>query len=213
MWQARLSLVARLGTALMASAAIWFFSDQSGCHPLGGRSLEECDDGRSGYGARLGAVFSVLRYPRTKWLRLWLAVLVLFGLGEVRRTWLRREYRVDSSSTVDVWHPVTTTDLVVRRFDLEVPALAAARVRVLHLSDLHVTEAVEQSYTQRVQEQIRALAPDLIVMTGDYLSRADSIAVACNLARRAARGSLRHVRRTRESRLLGGEPGGSSSCA
>src|SRR6185369_4351478 len=75
------------------------------------------------------AVFSMLRYRGSKWLQLWLAFVVLFGIGEVRRAWLRREYRVDSSSTMDVWHPVTTTDLVVRRFDLEVPALAATRVR------------------------------------------------------------------------------------
>jgi len=175
MWQARLSLIGRLGTALVASAGIWFFLINRIVIHWVDCALKSASMIALAMALAWLAVFSVLRDPRAMWLRLWLAVLVLFGLGEVRRTWLRNEYRVDSSSAVDIWHPVTTTDLVVRRFELDLPALAVARVRVLHLSDLHVTEAVEQSYTQRVQEQIRALAPDLIVMTGDYLSREDRL--------------------------------------
>jgi predicted MPP superfamily phosphohydrolase len=159
----------------MASAGIWLF--------LINRIVIQWVDGpwKSATIALLalvlcgGAFLSVLRYPQAKWVRLWPALLVLFGVGEVRRAWLRHEYRADSGSAVDVWHPVTTNDLVVRRFTLEVPGLNAEHLRVLHLTDLHVTERSSKGYADRVEHEMRALDPDLIVLTGDYVSHADRL--------------------------------------
>jgi predicted MPP superfamily phosphohydrolase len=127
-------------------------------------------------GFAAGAAASVWRARRASWIRVWIAVLALFAVGEMRRAWLRHEYQADSMIRSAIWHPVTTTDLAVRTFVLSVPGLTAARVRVLHLSDLHVMEGFED-YTDQIGQQMRALAPDLIVMTGDYLSRADRLSL------------------------------------
>jgi predicted MPP superfamily phosphohydrolase len=173
MWQVRLRRLLRLATALIASLAVWLFViNRIVIHWVDGPA-KAATMGLLAVGLGCGAVFSLLRFPEVD--RLWPAVLVLFGIGEVHRALLRREYRADSESTANLWHPVTTTDLVVRRFALEVPGLAVARLRVLHLSDLHVTENLSKSYVERVEREMRDLDPDLIVMTGDYVSRVDRL--------------------------------------
>ncbi|SHG10869.1 hypothetical protein SAMN05443575_1394 [Jatrophihabitans endophyticus] len=61
----------------------------------------------------------------------------------------------------------------VRRFDVPVLAPGASPIRILHVSDLHITPR-----QHRKQEWIRGLAalqPDLVVNTGDTLSAVDGI--------------------------------------
>src|SRR3954454_15871680 len=61
----------------------------------------------------------------------------------------------------------------VRRFDVPVLAPDAAPIRVLHISDLHITPA-----QRRKHQWIRGLAqlePDLVVNTGDTLSAVNGI--------------------------------------
>jgi predicted MPP superfamily phosphohydrolase len=166
--------IARLGVALAAAAAVWFFLiNRIVIHWVDGPRKTAVMD-LLALGLAAGAAVSVWRTPRATWTRVWLAVLALFAVGEMRRGWLRRAYQADSIIRSEVWHPVTTTDLAVRTFVLPVAGLNAARVRVLHLSDLHVMGGFE-GYTDHVGQQMRALDPDLIVMTGDYLSRADRL--------------------------------------
>jgi predicted MPP superfamily phosphohydrolase len=121
-----------------------------------------------------GALLSAWRKAGGKWFKVWLAVLVVFGIGELRRAWLRWSYHADSAHEADLWHPVTTRDLAVRHFELAAPALATDRIRVLHLSDLHVIEGT-RAFDDRVWREMRAIDPDVIVMTGDYVSRADRL--------------------------------------
>ena len=62
---------------------------------------------------------------------------------------------------------------VLRRFDVPVLAPGSAPMRVLHLSDLHIT-----ARQRRKHDWIRGLAdlrPDLVINTGDTLSAADAI--------------------------------------
>lgn len=62
---------------------------------------------------------------------------------------------------------------VLRRFEVPVLAPGSAPLRVLHVSDLHIT-----ARQRRKQEWIRGLArlrPDLVVNTGDTLSAANAI--------------------------------------
>ena len=92
------------------------------------------------------------------------------ALGEARRLWLRNDYRVESPPAASLFTPVTTTELRVTRFTLPVSGLPLPRVRLAHLTDLHVTNALPRSYRDRVQQELAALSPDLIVMTGDYIS-------------------------------------------
>jgi predicted MPP superfamily phosphohydrolase len=61
----------------------------------------------------------------------------------------------------------------VRRFDVAVLPPGARPVRVLHLSDLHIT--ARQRYKHDWIRGLAELRPDLVVNTGDTLSAADAI--------------------------------------
>jgi predicted MPP superfamily phosphohydrolase len=123
----------------------------------------------------LGAVaVLVARQGGKRWQIAWWVIFGAFALGEVHRVWLRYRYGVDAAP-IDPFHTVTTTDLKVRSFTLELPSLGTARLRVAHLTDLHVTEALPDAFTVHVHETLQATAPDLIVLTGDYLSRAERL--------------------------------------
>jgi predicted MPP superfamily phosphohydrolase len=104
----------------------------------------------------------------------WAVVLAFFGLGETHRLWLRHTY---GAASVDAspFEPVTTTDLELRRFTLELPSLGSARLRVVALSDLHVTDSTEPAYAARVHAAVHALAPDLVFLTGDTISKAERL--------------------------------------
>jgi predicted MPP superfamily phosphohydrolase len=104
----------------------------------------------------------------------WPAILASFGLGEAHRAWLRHGYAADSANA-SPWRPVTTTDLELRHFTLEVATLGPRSVRVVALSDLHVTDDTDRDYVARVHSAIRTLDPDVVFMTGDYVSRAERV--------------------------------------
>lgn len=64
----------------------------------------------------------------------------------------------------------------IRRFDVPVLAPDAEPLRVLHVSDLHMTPG-----RRRLQDWVRALAaldPDLVVVTGDNLAHVDAVPYA-----------------------------------
>jgi len=107
------------------------------------------------------------------WTRAALVVVVVFSLGETRRAWLRYQYALETAggAPIELFHPVTTTDLTVRHFELALPGLLVPRLRVVQVTDLHITEELPKEYYQRIQDRIRAEAPDLLLFTGDYLSQ------------------------------------------
>jgi predicted MPP superfamily phosphohydrolase len=104
----------------------------------------------------------------------WPAILGSFALGEVHRVWLRSTYGV-TSLHASLWDPVTTTDLGLRRFTLELAPLGAERVRIVALSDLHVTDGTDPALVARVHASIRELDPELVFFTGDYISKGDRL--------------------------------------
>ena len=57
----------------------------------------------------------------------------------------------------------------VRRIDIPLPDLPAdlEGFRIVQLTDLHVGPTIKRPFVQKVVDQVRALAPDLIVFTGD----------------------------------------------
>ncbi|MBB5871210.1 putative MPP superfamily phosphohydrolase [Allocatelliglobosispora scoriae] len=59
----------------------------------------------------------------------------------------------------------------LRRFDVPVLAPDAEPLRILHLSDLHLTPA--QQRKQRWVAELAALDPDLVVVTGDNMAHPD----------------------------------------
>jgi predicted MPP superfamily phosphohydrolase len=103
-----------------------------------------------------------------------MALLVLFALGELRQLWLRHTYLVHShaGANLDWLRPVTTTALAVRRFDVAVRGLRVPRLRAVHVTDLHITEALPEGYYRAVLDAIAAQDADLLLFTGDSLSQA-----------------------------------------
>ena len=104
----------------------------------------------------------------------WPALLAAFALGEAHRAWLRNAYGA-SSFDASPFDPVTTTDLESRRFTLELPSFGPARARIVALSDLHVGESTDRAYAARVHAAVRELDPDLVFLTGDYVSKAERV--------------------------------------
>lgn len=57
--------------------------------------------------------------------------------------------------------------------ELKLPSPAAGRVRMVQISDLHLS--AYDAYFEKVASQVNALEPDLIVLTGDYLEEERNI--------------------------------------
>jgi predicted MPP superfamily phosphohydrolase len=106
-----------------------------------------------------------------------LVVLAFMILGEIRRLWLRHDYRVNlgSGPETSVTQPITTTALGLRRFEVPLETLPVAKLRVIHLSDFHVTEAFPADYYARVAREVSARKPDLVFITGDSLSQPERL--------------------------------------
>src|SRR5690348_17660436 len=64
----------------------------------------------------------------------------------------------------------------LRRFDVPVLAPDAEPLRVLHVSDLHMTPG--QHRKQRWVGELAGTDPDLVVVTGDNLAHVDSVPAA-----------------------------------
>jgi len=135
--------------------------------------------------ARLGYIL-----PPPSGLAVVLAVLAGLVLWEGYEHFLRRSLR--SSPPVEnhslwpkrsgVWatisRPVTTTDLNVCRFRVPLKQACGAgssgahpgRLRIAHLSDFHVNEHISPSFYRQVIEQVNCYEPDLVFLTGDFIS-------------------------------------------
>jgi predicted MPP superfamily phosphohydrolase len=119
-----------------------------------------------------GLAFWAAAPSRTlRWSWTALAILAVFGAGEIHRAYLHRAYgkRFEPPTLAQVLNPITTTELTVPRFSIEVPRLGRERLRVVHLTDLHITEGLPWPYFERLHSAIRELEPDVIFLTGDYV--------------------------------------------
>lgn len=133
------------------------------------------------------------------WLRAYLLVpggiLLFLLIGEMRlvvQRWLYRasppvvsgNFRFDGHKLVartdnptHGWaHPVTTTDLVVTRYDVEVQGLAlppgstGETVKVVQLSDFHFSPRLPFAYFRGAVEQAIREQADLVLLTGDFVT-------------------------------------------
>jgi predicted MPP superfamily phosphohydrolase len=125
------------------------------------------------------AVLGSLLY-RLPWVLAPAAVLGLVLLGETRRAIIRRSCAgsepLDSKpQDIRLFNPVTTTDLTTRRYEMEHPCWSGARLRVVHLSDLHVHPRLGADYYQRVIALAEQTQPDLAVFTGDFIAGIHSL--------------------------------------
>lgn len=81
-------------------------------------------------------------------------------------------------STLTAWSLIEPHLLRVRRFDVEMANLppAAEGLRVVQLSDFHCSAITSRHIVRRAVQAANAQKPDVIVLTGDYISRPDSYA-------------------------------------
>lgn len=136
------------------------------------------------------AFVPLLRRWPGPWAKVGALVLALFTLGELRRAWLRHQYAVEQAGgpSIALFHPVTTTDLVVRHFEVPLRGLGVPRLRVVALSDLHVTEELPEAYYERIVRELGERQPDLVLLTGDYLSRIGRLPLLEAFLRKLPRG-------------------------
>ncbi|MFH1725152.1 MAG: metallophosphoesterase [Elusimicrobiota bacterium] len=69
--------------------------------------------------------------------------------------------------------------LTIRRVEVRSPKLGPAPVRLAHLSDIHVRDW--SRIEERLVEEVRALRPDLILISGDLPARRGSVAAVRRL--------------------------------
>jgi predicted MPP superfamily phosphohydrolase len=126
------------------------------------------------------AIHSGLATGWSAWIAVPLGILGLMLIEEGARFLLHRRCRADGpvetrNVGVSLLGPLTTTDLAVRRYELKHPAWTGRRLRAVHLTDLHVHGAVPMRYYHDVVETARELEPDLLFLTGDFLTRAANL--------------------------------------
>jgi len=113
-------------------------------------------------------------------------VLAVLTMREGYRHVLGRRYAASApvksvGPSQSLWHPVTTTDLVLRYYAVGARQLAAGRLRVVLLTDLHVTRALPLAYYDRVFDAVTAQDADLILLAGDYVSKPENIELIARL--------------------------------
>jgi predicted MPP superfamily phosphohydrolase len=166
----------RLLAVVAAAHAVWVFTVN--------RTLDSFVDGwpkqTAFYSSWLLLLFATAKLfirERRRLTTLALVLLACFALGEVRRLWLRHSYnvRLGSGPTPSLLEPVTTTALGIRRFTHELESLPLPELRVVHVTDFHVTDALPPEYYARVAREIAAQAPDLLLLTGDSVSKIERL--------------------------------------
>jgi predicted MPP superfamily phosphohydrolase len=112
------------------------------------------------------------------WIWLPVGVLAVVGAGEVRRIRIRRRCAgappVETENAgIGLRSPITTMDLAVYRYELAVPAPAwrGRRLRVAHVSDLHLNDDLPAAYYQMVMARVARAEPDLLIFTGDLVTK------------------------------------------
>lgn len=121
-----------------------------------------------------------VRYRR-RWLLLPLTLVLLFSVGEIHRAVLRYAYRIEQSaepSYLDLARvdPFTTTDLQVAHHVLKISG-SDERLKVVQLTDLHFSSRLPWDYYRSIVERTNEAQADIVVLTGDYVSKRDSVAL------------------------------------
>ena len=125
-------------------------------------------------------IMAGLILPVIPWAYVLLVVFLFFFTGEVHRVVHRcscaGSQPVDAiSHTGKVLRPFTTTDIVVHRFRTAIPEWHGSMLRIVHLSDLHVNPGLSFDYYSNVLNLVRHVQPDLVVMTGDFVTNVKDV--------------------------------------
>ena len=125
---------------------------------------------------------AIFRYyfRRPAWLLAPILIIVLVMVGEARRAILRYKHRgappVEvNGMTTSLLEPVTTKKLLIKRYELKLPNWKGPIIRIVQVSDLHISNALSIEYFKQALEHVKQLKPDLLLHTGDYVITADLI--------------------------------------
>jgi len=110
-----------------------------------------------------------------------LVLLVVLVFSELRRLRLRRLLAgsppVRQENVAEpLLQPFTTTTLAIRHYEIQPPHWRGPRLRIAHVSDLHVNGMLPDSHYRLVMERVKQAEPDLILFTGDFVSDEGSYA-------------------------------------
>ncbi len=119
-------------------------------------------------------------FPRLPWALAPFALLCLVLIGEVRRAVVRRSSAgsgpVDTiPHNVSIMRPVTTTDFIVHRFLVPHAKWNRDQLRIVHLTDLHVSPNLPLDYYQEVVTAAEQAKPDIAVFTGDFITTINAL--------------------------------------
>jgi len=106
------------------------------------------------------------------------AILAGMALGELRLALERRKLSAappvaQCGPRLSLGHPRTTTDLRTLHYRVELPEWDGPAFRVVHLSDFHVNRQLPIEYYRGVVEGARRAEPDLVFITGDFVTDLD----------------------------------------
>lgn len=160
-----------------AGAALFFILYNRSLLPMKDRVVKRIVVPAAFASLMLSSIVSGALLGCSVWLLLPAGFLALVAVGETHRLMLRHRYRgsppvEDTCIPSSLLRPLTTTDLAVRRYELRLPHWKGPRIRIAHISDLHANTRMPLSYYEHVMDTATAAAPDLVFITGDFVSHA-----------------------------------------
>ena len=128
------------------------------------------------------------------WVGRWIISLALMGLiaGEVYLFMLRKRHTgsppvARHGPKPSVFRPITTTDLAFLHYTVPINSTDNRRnhrsqrrqppeqLRVVHVSDLHVNGYQGSDYYSHIMDRVSQAEPDLVFITGDFISELEFI--------------------------------------
>ncbi len=127
-----------------------------------------------------GAITAGYALPLLPWIMIPMLILSAMLVGEILRLGIRQKCAgsppIDTiPHKIKLTRPVTTTDLICHRYQIELPQWHGERLRVAHLSDLHVNSHLGAEYFREVFNAVEEEKPDIVLYTGDFVTNAKSL--------------------------------------
>jgi predicted MPP superfamily phosphohydrolase len=127
-----------------------------------------------------GCVVVGFKAHRRPWIFVPVVVLCLAVVGEARRVYIRASCAGSgpvgtTPLAADLTDPLTTTDLACHRYEVVHPEWGGRRLRIVHITDLHVLASQPMEYYEEVLDIARQADPDLALFTGDFVSKLDDL--------------------------------------
>ncbi len=115
---------------------------------------------------------------------MWIAIpgviLLVAAINETRRLIQYHHYKStepnhNDGPSLNLSKPITTTNLRFLHYEVPHPKWHGPRLRIVHISDIHVTSDLPLNYYTQAMDKVAQLEPDITVHTGDFLTDADAL--------------------------------------